>query len=301
MEAADGADVDDADVDDADVVEADAMEADAMEAPVDSSIPPATPAAPAVPGGAESLSPSGTDADMSEDDMLDSGTADDGMTDGMTDGMGDEALDGEALDGEMTDEDEADLDGGKTDEDEEGFGSDTELEDDNLMDKPSAGDAPGSPEGISPVPGGTPVPLTPTTPDGGPTQMTPAPVNPAPVAPPAMEPIEPTPEFEDDIEDDATQTLPPTSSGSSDRLIGEGFTPFQLAYLAVWGGLEEEGIPGGKALLNAYEDGEIEASDVVAAGAMSKRLGTAASNESEYTKGVDKMLHLLGRTGLSSN
>ena len=77
--------------------------------------------------------------------------------------------------------------------------------------------------------------------------------------------------------------------------MGEGFTPFQLSYLAISGGLEEEGIPGGEQLLSAYRQGNISAADVVEAGAASNRLGTAASNQEDYTAGVDRMLGLLRR------
>jgi phage FluMu protein gp41 len=83
--------------------------------------------------------------------------------------------------------------------------------------------------------------------------------------------------------------------------VGEGFTPFQLSYLAISGGLKEEGIPGGDQLISAYKDGEISAEDVVAAGAESNRLGTAASDTEDYAQSVDRFLEILRRDARSSS
>ena len=114
-----------------------------------------------------------------------------------------------------------------------------------------------------------------------------APLSPASPAP--ASPVQPLPP----IENDAAPGDGSASGLSSDRLIGEGFTPFQLSYLAIGGGLREEGIPGGKRLLSAYESGAISAEDIVEAGAVSKRLGTAAADQDDYTKGVDRFLKML--------
>jgi len=83
------------------------------------------------------------------------------------------------------------------------------------------------------------------------------------------------------------------SFGLSDRLIGEGFSPFQLSYLAIGGGLE--GIPGGDKLLAAYDSGDLSAADIVDAGASSNRLGADASDQDDYTAGVERFLNLLSR------
>ena len=157
------------------------------------------------------------------------------------------------------------------------------------------GITPSAPNGITPSapleesPGQFPDETAPATP------LPPTPVTPAPAAPPAapVEPLDPS------IEGDAFDSPAPLGN-ESDRLIGEGFTPFQLSYLAIGGGLKEAGIPGGELLLSAYEDGEVTAEDIVNAGAVTKRLGTAANDEADYTKGVDKFLKLLSRDGLSS-
>jgi hypothetical protein len=91
----------------------------------------------------------------------------------------------------------------------------------------------------------------------------------------------------------------PVSGASSDGLVGEGFTPFQLSYLAISGGLEEEGIPGGEKFLSAFRQGDISAEDVVEAGAASNRLGSAASDQADYTAGVDRFLEILRRDAYS--
>ncbi|MEO0768501.1 MAG: hypothetical protein AAFY72_03565 [Cyanobacteria bacterium J06649_4] len=174
-----------------------------------------------------------------------------------------------------------------------------------------------------PIPATPSAPITPETPaPGAPVEAIPpasveevpmeapvqAPIE-APIEAPIQAPIEAPEEpvqqlppvnapFDSDVpEPEAFPTPEPLGSegSSSDRLIGEGFTPFQLSYLAISGGLQEEGIPGGGQLVNAYEDGNISAEDIVAAGAMTKRLGTAASDESDYTKSVDTVLKLFVR------
>ena len=91
------------------------------------------------------------------------------------------------------------------------------------------------------------------------------------------------------------------SPTDEDRLVGEGFTPFQLSYLAIAGGLKAEGIPGGSLLIKAYDAGEIVAEDVVAAAAATKRLGTAADDRDDYTQSVDRFLHRLQRDAQSSS
>jgi hypothetical protein len=113
-------------------------------------------------------------------------------------------------------------------------------------------------------------------------------------------PIEDAP-IEDEMEDDAVPSSPSSGMSSGDRLVGEGFTPFQLSYLAVSGGLKEEGIPGGNQLIMAYEAGEISAEDIVEAGASAKRLGTAADDQFEYTQGVERFLTIFQKDARSSS
>ena len=125
-----------------------------------------------------------------------------------------------------------------------------------------------------------------------------APIEPAPGFPSA--PVEPTPlpplEEDTPLDDSAVPGDEfPIGASSSDRLVGEGFTPFQLSYLAIAGGLKEEGIPGGSVLLSAYDQGDISAADIVDAGALSNRLGTAADDQADYTDGVERFLELLER------
>ncbi|MEO0768695.1 MAG: hypothetical protein AAFY72_04565, partial [Cyanobacteria bacterium J06649_4] len=91
-----------------------------------------------------------------------------------------------------------------------------------------------------------------------------APENTAPenFEPENFEPENTFPEEPSPMEGSGEPSEPPLSGVSGDeRLIGEGFTPFQLSYLAIGGGLEAEGIPGGDLLLQAYEAGDIEAED----------------------------------------
>ena len=138
--------------------------------------------------------------------------------------------------------------------------------------------------------------------DVQPTPGTPLPSTPLPEGPSedAVEPLSPI-ESEplSPIEEDAAPEDLPTSGtesfGSGDRLIGKGFSPFQLSYLAIGGGLE--GIPGGDILLSAYESGDVSAADIVDAGASTNRLGTDADNQDDYTAGVDRFLELLSRDG----
>ena len=202
-------------------------------------------------------------------------------------------------------------------EDDSAMEDDTELEDDTDADEslledstplpgpPGSEFTPGAPDngGITPsapdsnftpaVPEG----VTPLTPDDAPPVESPSPaLPPAPLEPMPEAPTEALPPINDSGFDEGTQPL----GSTSDRLIGEGFTPFQLSYLAIGGGLKEVGIPGGNLLLSAYESGDISAADIVAAGARTKRLGTAADDEADYTKGVDKFLKLLSRESLNS-
>lgn len=184
---------------------------------------------------------------------------------------------------------------------------------------------PEGPEGISPVPPaqeGAPTQVVPAQPlsptpgtnmpgiPGGPAapEMPAAPIEPLPPTESEVVPLEEAPmeapleaPVDSEIESDAAPAPFPVSGSSSDRLMGEGFTPFQLSYLAISGGLKDEGIPGGGLLLSAYDAGDISAEDIVAAGASSKRLGTAASDEADFTKGVDRFLELFKRDARSSN
>ena len=156
----------------------------------------------------------------------------------------------------------------------------------------------GTPETAPVTPGGTSAPATPIPP-GTPLPSTPLPQSPAedsleepsdPFAPAESEPLSP---IEEDVVPDDLPTSGSESFGTGDRLIGEGFSPFQLSYLAVGGGLE--GIPGGEILLSAYEAGDISAADIVDAGALTNRLGTDADDQDDYTAGVDRFLALLSR------
>ncbi len=124
-------------------------------------------------------------------------------------------------------------------------------------------------------------------------------VEPEPIEPLPLEPLPPSPL--PPTNDSAAPNEFPVSGSSSDRLVGEGFTPFQLSYLALAGGLEEEGIPGGTQLVSAYRQGDLSAEDVVAAGATSNRLGTAASDLADYTDGVDRFLEIFRKDTGSSN
>ncbi|MEL6780513.1 MAG: hypothetical protein AAFO06_25080 [Cyanobacteria bacterium J06597_16] len=120
-------------------------------------------------------------------------------------------------------------------------------------------------------------------------------------SPDEFSPEDASPEDALPLEENGDPSEFPSSGVSADeRLIGEGFTPFQLSYLAISGGLREEGIPGGGMLLSAYKSGDISAEDIVAAGAGSKRLGTAADDQEDYTKGVDRFLKILEQDTRSS-
>lgn len=174
--------------------------------------------------------------------------------------------------------------------------------DEESLPAPSTGsptlEAPGGSNLGTPSPGTTPPSgtLSPSAPSA-PSGITPSAPGSTPSAPGGtLSPIEPvTPSPLSPIEEEAVPGDLPTSGtesfGSSDRLVGEGFSPFQLSYLAIGGGLE--GIPGGSMLLSAYNSGELSAADIVDAGAASNRLGTDASNEADYTAGVDRFLELL--------
>lgn len=166
------------------------------------------------------------------------------------------------------------------------------------------------PAGISPA--GVPInEAEPTTPLP-PIPMDPSPMDPsmdepsvAPSADPSVEPLEPIEPVEPveslpPVGDSIAPNEFPVSGSSSDRLVGEGFTPFQLSYLALAGGLEEEGIPGGPQLISAYKQGDVSAEDIVTAGAMSKRLGEAASDQEDYTQGVDRFLEIFRKDARSS-
>ena len=122
-------------------------------------------------------------------------------------------------------------------------------------------------------------------------------IEPQPIEPRPRSPLPPT---NAPANDSAVPNESPVSGSSSDRLVGEGFTPFQLAYLALAGGLKEEGIPGGTQLVSAYKQGDLSAEDVVAAGATSKRLGTAASDQADYTNSVDRFLTIFRKDARSS-
>ena len=169
--------------------------------------------------------------------------------------------------------------------------------------------APGAipPADATPFPGTSPGSGT-LTPSAPPSSITPGATPGTPDG--SLSPVKPISPMEDDaapveplspIEDDAAPLDAPTSGsesfGSGDRLVGGGFSPFQLSYLAIGGGLE--GIPGGEMLLSAYDSGDVSAEDIVSAGAATNRLGTDASNQADYTAGVERFLALLSRDSLS--
>ncbi|MEL7068516.1 MAG: hypothetical protein AAGN15_07670 [Cyanobacteria bacterium J06581_3] len=248
----------------------------------------------AVTDDSEEMEPDEADLDEADSDELESDTVDES-------------------DAEMGDDIDSDgFDDGSIEMESDGFEEAPVSPDVDGLDESPEGDAvPGEPDvftapvpepGSVPAPGGEFTPMPPAdveAPLDAPAESTPGtPLPPTPVAPPV-----PSDSFEPS-EGDAFEADPldsPTPLGStSDRLIGEGFTPFQLSYLAIGGGLKEAGIPGGTLLLDAYEAGEISAEDIVNAGAMTKRLGTDANDEADYAKGVDKFLKLLSRQGLNS-
>ena len=133
--------------------------------------------------------------------------------------------------------------------------------------------------------------------DAPPSSLPPMPSAP-PVSPGSSEDSFPSNEGFDAAPD--SEAFPESRSGSADSLVGEGFTPFQLSYLAIAGGLQEEGIPGGDRLVSAYKDGDLSATDIVEAGASSNRLGAAATDRDEFTKGVDRYLKIFRRDARSS-
>ncbi|MEO1620446.1 MAG: hypothetical protein AAFU53_05355 [Cyanobacteria bacterium J06632_3] len=173
-------------------------------------------------------------------------------------------------------------------------------------DAPVVPSAPVTPD--APVPA-TPVPSAPSSTDApieAPLEAAPEVPVEAPIEAPLEAPIQTLPPVDDGmLEPEAFPEAPAVDEGFSDsgdsgRLVGEGFTPFQLSYLAISGGLKEEGIPGGGLLVSAYKDGDVSAEDIVAAGAVTKRLGTAAADESDYTESVDDFLKLFVRDNRSN-
>jgi len=165
--------------------------------------------------------------------------------------------------------------------------------------------APGTPVPASPDGLGEPVPSAPTAPipsQSFPAEEPSAPIENVPIEESPIEnaPIENAPLEEVPMEENSFPSPTEPLSDSGDRLIGEGFTPFQLSYLAASGGLKEAGIPGGFILIDAYKDGDISAEDVVNAGATTKRLGTAANDEAAYTDSVDDFLKMLVRDARST-
>ena len=126
-----------------------------------------------------------------------------------------------------------------------------------------------------------------------------------PAAPPTAPSVEPPP-AESFEPEPFPESEDPAGSGAQsggfegEGLIGEGFTPFQLSYLAIAGGLREEGIPGGDRLISAYKDGELSAADIVSAGEASNRLGTAAIDKEDYTQDVDRFLKIFRRDARTS-
>ncbi len=172
--------------------------------------------------------------------------------------------------------------------------SDPVLDDPALDDSPASEDLPPIPE--SPAPGFPPagVPEDSTFP-AEPVEPPIEPVEPLP--PSDIEPLPSDDNFEDGLDDSAVpdNDFPVGDTGSGDRLVGEGFTAFQLSYLALGGGLKEQGIPGGSLLVSAYKQGDISAEDVVEAGAVANRLGTNANDQDDYTKSVDRFLKIIRR------
>ena len=153
---------------------------------------------------------------------------------------------------------------------------------------------PSAPGTLSPAAPSTPLPSAPSTPLPS-TPGTLSPATPLPEGPSGntVEPLSPISPMEEDVTPGDIPTSGTESFGESDRLVGAGFSPFQLSYLAINGGLE--GIPGGDMLLSAYESGDLSAADIVDAGASTNRLGTDAENQDDYTAGVARFLNLLSR------
>jgi len=174
--------------------------------------------------------------------------------------------------------------------------ADTELSEPNPspgMESPGAFESEPLPsEPLSPAPAEPPAD-SPVAPPVNPS-VEPLPTEPLPVEPLPAEPL-PAEPLPDDGFDPEPGTFPESNAPSGESLVGEGFTPFQLSYLAIAGGLREEGIPGGDRLVNAYKDGDLSATDIVNAGEASNRLGTAADDKDDFTKDVDRFLKMFRR------
>ena len=78
-------------------------------------------------------------------------------------------------------------------------------------------------------------------------------------------------------------------------------TPFNLVGLAYQGFLKDQGIPSGGILLSLYQNGEINAKDLVEGAVNANRLSPEVLNDSGYIADVDNQLDWLheANTGAS--
>ncbi len=73
-------------------------------------------------------------------------------------------------------------------------------------------------------------------------------------------------------------------------------TPFNLAYLALQGYFENQGIPSNNALMQDFRNGKITGTQVVKAAVAEKRLPDSFLNNEAYIKGVSNQLNNLSLT-----
>jgi hypothetical protein len=72
-------------------------------------------------------------------------------------------------------------------------------------------------------------------------------------------------------------------------------SPFNLAYLAYQGYLEDQGIPSNGALINAIASGTITARDLIQAAIKTNRLPEAITPDQSYRTNLDSFLQGLGQ------
>ncbi|MDZ8187718.1 MAG: hypothetical protein RMX96_23060 [Nostoc sp. ChiSLP02] len=71
--------------------------------------------------------------------------------------------------------------------------------------------------------------------------------------------------------------------------------PFNAAFLAYQGGLEDQGIPSGSALITQYQTGNLSTLDVVKAAIKANKVSPEALNNSAYLSGVESQLTSFAR------
>lgn len=87
----------------------------------------------------------------------------------------------------------------------------------------------------------------------------------------------------------------PEAPPANAEIIGMSVTPFNLVFLAYQGFFESEGIPKFNQLINQYQEGQLEAEDLVRVAISMRRLTPETLSNRSYLSAVAQQLDSISR------